>query len=70
MAIAAPKTPEEIVESLNNEINAGLNDPALRARISELGGIPLTGSSVDFRKLFVDDQKWTKIIREANIKPE
>jgi hypothetical protein len=42
-----------------------------RARISELGGIPLTGSSGDFRKLFVDDaQKWTKVMREANIKPE
>jgi tripartite-type tricarboxylate transporter receptor subunit TctC len=70
--IGAPaKTPAEIVERLNNEINAGLNDPALRARILELGGIPLTGSSADFRKLFVDDaQKWTKVMREADIKPE
>jgi len=70
--IGAPaKTPAEIVERLNMQINAGLNDPALRARINELGGIPLTGSSDDFRKLFVDDaQKWTKVMREANIKPE
>ena len=70
--IGAPaKTPEEIVERLNKEINAGLNDPVLRARISEAGGIPLTGSSADFRKLFVDDaQKWAKVMREANIKPE
>jgi tripartite-type tricarboxylate transporter receptor subunit TctC len=70
--IGAPaKTPAEIVERLNKEINAGLNDPALRAHIGELGGIPLTGSSADFRKLFVDDaQKWTKVMREANIKPE
>ena len=65
------RTPEEIVERLNKEINAGLSDPALRARISELGGIPLTGSSADFRKLFVDDaQKWAKVMHEANIKPE
>jgi tripartite-type tricarboxylate transporter receptor subunit TctC len=70
--IGAPaKTPEEIVERLNMQINAGLNDPALRGRINELGGIPLTGSSADFRKLFVDDaQKWTKVMREANIQPE
>ena len=70
--IGAPaKTPEEIVEKLNKEINAGLNDPALHARISELSGIPLTGSSADFRKLFVEDaQKWVKVMREANIKPE
>jgi tripartite-type tricarboxylate transporter receptor subunit TctC len=70
--IGAPaKTADEIVEKLNKEINAGLNDPALRARIGELGGIPLTGSSADFRKLFVDDaQKWAKVMREANVKPE
>ncbi len=70
--IGAPaKAPEEIVEKLNKEINAGLNDPALRGRIGELGGIPLTGSSGDFRKLFVDDaQKWTKVMREANIEAE
>ena len=70
--IGAPaKTPEEILERLNKEINAGLNDPALRARISELGGVPLTGSSADFRKLFVEDaQKWAKVMYEADIKPE
>jgi tripartite-type tricarboxylate transporter receptor subunit TctC len=70
--IGAPaKTPEDIVERLNAEINAGLNDPVLRARIGEVGGLPLTGSSADFRKLFVDDaQKWATVMREANIKPE
>ncbi len=70
--IGAPaRTPEEIVEMLNKEINAGLNDPTIHARIGELGGIPLTGSSTDFRKLFVDDaQKWSKVMREADIKPE
>jgi tripartite-type tricarboxylate transporter receptor subunit TctC len=70
--IGAPaRTPTQIVERLNNEINAGLNDPALHARINELGGVPLTGSSTDFRKLFIDDaQKWAKIMREANVRPE
>ena len=70
--IGAPgKTPGEIVEKLNKEINAGLNDPTIHARIGELGGLPLTGGSADFRKRFVDDaQKWAKVMREANVKPE
>jgi tripartite-type tricarboxylate transporter receptor subunit TctC len=70
--IAAPKkTPAEIVERLNKEINAGLNDPKLRARVSEGGGIPLTGTTADFERLFVDDaRKWAKVMREANIRPE
>jgi tripartite-type tricarboxylate transporter receptor subunit TctC len=70
--IGAPaKTPQQIVERLNKEINAGLNDATIHARIGELGGVPLTGSSADFKKLFVDDaQKWAKVMREANIKPE
>jgi tripartite-type tricarboxylate transporter receptor subunit TctC len=70
--IGAPgKTPGQIVERLNKEINAGLNDPTLHARIGELGGLPLVGGSADFRKLFVDDaQKWANVMREANIKPE
>jgi tripartite-type tricarboxylate transporter receptor subunit TctC len=70
--IGAPrKTPAEIVERLNKEINAGLNDPTLRARVSEGGGIPLTGTTADFAKLFTDDaRKWAKVMREANVKPE
>jgi len=70
--IGAPKkTPAAIVERLNTEINAGLNDPTLRARVSEGGGIPLTGSTADFEKLFIDDaQKWAKVMREANVKAE
>jgi tripartite-type tricarboxylate transporter receptor subunit TctC len=70
--IGAPvKTPAEVVERLNRDINAGLDDAALRAHIGEVGGLPLTGSSADFRKLFVDDaQKWAKVMRDADIKPE
>ena len=68
---AAKKTPAEIVERLNKEINAGLNDPTISARLVEVGGLPLTGITADFEKLFVDDaQKWAKVMREANIKPE
>ena len=70
--IGAPsKTPAEIVERLNKEINAGLNDPTLRARVSEGGGIPLTGTTADFAKLFADDaHKWAKVMREAQVKSE
>jgi tripartite-type tricarboxylate transporter receptor subunit TctC len=70
--IGAPKkTPAEIVERLNKEINAGLVDPKLSARLREGGGIQLTGSTADFEKLFVDDaRKWAKVMREADIKPE
>jgi len=70
--IGAPKkTPVEIVERLNKEINAGLNDSAISARIAQFGGTALAGSTADFEKLFVDDaQKWAKVMGEASIKPE
>jgi tripartite-type tricarboxylate transporter receptor subunit TctC len=70
--VAAPKkTPAEIVERLNKEINAGLNDPVLHVRLLEVGGTPMTGSSAEFEKLFISDtEKWTRVIREGNLKPE
>jgi tripartite-type tricarboxylate transporter receptor subunit TctC len=70
--IGAPaKTPAEVVQRLNKEINAGLSDPKLNARILDVGGEPLVGSTADFEKLFVDDaEKWAKVMREANIKQE
>jgi tripartite-type tricarboxylate transporter receptor subunit TctC len=70
--VGAPKkTPAEIVELLNKQINAGLNDPTLGARLGQFGGTALTGSSAEFEKLFVEDaQKWAKVMREANIKQE
>jgi len=70
--VGAPaKTPSEIVQRLNKEINAGLNDPKLHARLLEVGGIPLVGTTADFEKLFIDDtEKWAKVMREANVKAE
>jgi tripartite-type tricarboxylate transporter receptor subunit TctC len=69
--IGAPRnTPPEIVERLNKEINAGLDDGKLRARLGELGGTVLAGSPVDFVKLIADEtEKWAKVIRAGNIKP-
>jgi tripartite-type tricarboxylate transporter receptor subunit TctC len=70
--IGAPKnTPAAILDKLNNEINAGLADPKIKARLADLGGMSLAGSPADFGKLIADEtEKWGKVIRTANIKPE
>jgi tripartite-type tricarboxylate transporter receptor subunit TctC len=70
--VGAPKkTPAEIIAKLNSEINAGLTDPKLMARLAELGSSAFAGSSSDFGKLIADEtEKWGKVIRVANIKPE
>src|SRR5262249_40490549 len=70
--VCAPKTtPAEIVDKLNKEINAGLADPKITTRLADLGGTPLVGSPTDFGKLIADEtEKWGKVIKTANIKPE
>jgi tripartite-type tricarboxylate transporter receptor subunit TctC len=70
--VSAPKgTPAEIVEKLNREINAGLSDPKLSARLADLGGIRMQGSAADFGKLIAEEtEKWAKVIRAANLKSE
>jgi tripartite-type tricarboxylate transporter receptor subunit TctC len=70
--IGAPRnTPAEIVDKLNKEINAALSDPKIKARLADLGGSVLSGSPADFGKLIADEtEKWGKVIRAANIKPE
>jgi len=70
--VGAPKgTPAEIVEKLNKEINAGLADPTMKARLADLGGDVLALSPADFGKLIADEtEKWAKVIKFANIKPD
>ena len=70
--LGAPRnTPTEIVDKLNKEINAGLADPRLRARIAELGATVFVGSPGDFGKhIAAETEKWAKVIRAANIKAE
>jgi tripartite-type tricarboxylate transporter receptor subunit TctC len=70
--IGAPKnTPADIVDKLNREINAGLADPKIKARLADLGGEVLALSPADFAKLIAEEtEKWGKVIRAANIKPE
>jgi len=72
VAIGAPNnTPTEIIVRLNHEINAGLADPKIKARLAELGGTVFVGSPADFGKLIADEtEKWGKVIRAANIKGE
>jgi tripartite-type tricarboxylate transporter receptor subunit TctC len=64
-------TPAEIIDKLNNEINAALADPQLKARFADLGGTVIAGSPADFGKFVGDEtEKWAKVIKFANIKPE
>jgi tripartite-type tricarboxylate transporter receptor subunit TctC len=72
LGLGAPRnTPAEIVDKLNREINAALDDPKLKTRLVDLGGTLLGGSPADFSKLIADDtEKWGKVIRAANIKAE
>jgi tripartite-type tricarboxylate transporter receptor subunit TctC len=70
--IGAPKnTSAEIVEKLNKEINAGLVDTQLKARLAELGGTVITGSPIDFAKLIADEtEKWGKVVKFTGIKAD
>ena len=70
--VGVPKgTPAEIVERLNREINTGLADPNVNARLTDLSGTVLPGSPADFGKLVADEtEKWAKVIKFANIKPD
>ena len=69
--IGAPRgTPAEIVDRLNKEINAGLADPKMKARLADLA-VHVPGSPAEFGKLIADEtEKWGKVISSADIKPE
>jgi tripartite-type tricarboxylate transporter receptor subunit TctC len=70
--ICAPKhTPAEILDRLNKEINAGLADPRLKARLADLGGVPIPMTPAEFGKLIADEtEKWGKVVRAANIRAD
>jgi tripartite-type tricarboxylate transporter receptor subunit TctC len=70
--VGAPtSTPPEIVDRLNKEINAGFTDPRIRDRLLEMGGTFLAGPPADFGKVIADEtEKWSKVVRTANIRPE
>jgi tripartite-type tricarboxylate transporter receptor subunit TctC len=70
--IGAPKgVPAEIIAKLNRDINAALNDPTIKARIAELSSMPLPMTPAEFSKHIADEtEKWGKVVKTANIKPE
>jgi tripartite-type tricarboxylate transporter receptor subunit TctC len=70
--IGAPKnTPNEIVDKLNKEINAGLADPKIKARLADLGGRPLVGSPAGFGKLIAEEtEKWGKVVKFTGAEPD
>jgi tripartite-type tricarboxylate transporter receptor subunit TctC len=70
--ICAPRnTPAEIIDKLNREINAGLTDHGIKTRLGDLGGTALAGSPADFGNYIAKEtEKWGKVIRAVNIKPQ
>jgi tripartite-type tricarboxylate transporter receptor subunit TctC len=70
--VGAPKsTPAEIVQKLNKEINTGLADPKMKARLGDLGGTVLPGSPAEFGMLIATEtEKWARVIKLAGIKPD
>ena len=69
--VAPRNTPAEIIDTLNKETNAGLDDPKIKARLADLGGTALAGSPSDFGRLIAaETEKWAKVIRATGIKAE
>ena len=70
--VGVPRNPSaEIIDKLNKEINSGLADPKMKARIAELGGVPMPMTPAEFGKHIADEtEKWGKVIRAANLRPE
>jgi len=68
---APKKTPPEIIEKLNKEINAVLAEPGMKAKLIDLGGEPLIGSPEDFGKMIVaETEKWEKVVKAAGVHVE
>jgi tripartite-type tricarboxylate transporter receptor subunit TctC len=72
VGIGAPKnTPVEIIEKLNREINAGLADPKIKARLADIGTTPFAGSPADFGKFMAEEtEKWGKVVKFSGAKVE
>jgi tripartite-type tricarboxylate transporter receptor subunit TctC len=71
--VAPKNTPPKIIDKLNSEINAGLADPKLKARLADLvlGATMLTGSPAEFGELIAQDTaKWGKVVKFAGIQLE
>ncbi|MGD0025777.1 MAG: tripartite tricarboxylate transporter substrate binding protein [Xanthobacteraceae bacterium] len=72
LGFGAPKnTPTEIIDKLNKEISAGVADPKMKARLTDVGSVPMAMTPAEFAKLIADEtEKWGKVIKFAGIKPD
>ena len=70
--VGAPKgTPPEIIERLNREINAGLQDATLLKRAADIGGVPIRATPTQMAELIAKDtEKWAKAVKAAGLTPE
>ena len=70
--VRVPKnTPAEIVDKLNEAINAGLADPTIKARLADLGGEPMPMLPAEFGKFIADEtEKWAKVVKFSGAKPD
>jgi tripartite-type tricarboxylate transporter receptor subunit TctC len=65
------KTPTEIVEKLNKEINAAIADPKLKARLADLGAEPMSMTPAEFGKLIADEtEEWAMVVKFSGAKPD
>jgi tripartite-type tricarboxylate transporter receptor subunit TctC len=61
-------TPAEVIDKLNKEINAGLADPRIKAKLADLGGMLIAGSPQDFGKVVAEEtEKWAKVIKTGGV---
>jgi tripartite-type tricarboxylate transporter receptor subunit TctC len=70
--VAVPKgTPRPVIDRINREVNAALADPAMKAKLAELGGVPIPGTPEDFWKIHrMETEKWAKIVQVSGAKAD
>ena len=70
--LGAPRSvPNEVIDRINKEINAAIADPVMKTRLADLGNVPAPMTPADYVKLIAEEtEKWAKVIRAANLKPE
>jgi len=70
--LGAPKnTHPDIIDRLNKEVNAALADPTIKARLTDLGGVPMPMTPADFGRLIADEtQKWSRVVKFSGAKPD
>ena len=71
LGVAVPKsTPRDVVETLNHEINAGLANPGIKARLAEFGGMPMLFTPAELAAFVTaETEKWAKVVRYSGVKP-